>query len=86
VFSSPAGFNMQLAAWLQVANRRVHRTLEARPADRWEADRAAMLPLPPTAPPRWWQTCKTKREITRCLKRYVIREVYHLIRPAPATS
>ena len=25
---------------------------------------------------------KTKREIIRCLKRYVIREVYHLIRPA----
>lgn len=33
---------------------------------------------------------KTKREIIRCLKRYVIREVYHLLRPAtqtiPATS
>ncbi|MFF0044698.1 transposase [Streptomyces mirabilis] len=28
---------------------------------------------------------KTKREIIRCLKRYVIREVYHLIRPAPKT-
>ncbi|MET9776868.1 hypothetical protein ABZ023_21815 [Streptomyces sp. NPDC006367] len=28
---------------------------------------------------------KTKREIIRCLKRYVIREVYHLIRPAPQT-
>ncbi|MCX3061350.1 transposase [Streptomyces beihaiensis] len=26
---------------------------------------------------------RTKREIIRCLKRYVIREVYHLIRPAP---
>ncbi|MFF3876768.1 hypothetical protein ACFYYV_35160, partial [Streptomyces sp. NPDC001978] len=48
VFTSPADFNGQLAAWLQVANRRVHRTLNARPADRWEADRAAMLPLPPT--------------------------------------
>lgn len=56
VFTSPADFNGQLAAWLQVANRRVHRTLNARPAERWEADRAAMLPLPPTAPPRWWQT------------------------------
>ncbi|MEV4562085.1 IS21 family transposase [Kitasatospora sp. NPDC049285] len=56
VFSSPADFNAQLTAWLEVANRRVHRTLEARPADRWEADRAAMLPLSPTAPPRWWQT------------------------------
>ncbi|MFE6365939.1 IS110 family transposase [Streptomyces sp. NPDC057806] len=29
---------------------------------------------------------KTKREIIRCLKRYVIREVYHLIRPAPRTA
>jgi transposase len=56
VFSSPADFNTQLAGWLEVANRRVHRTLQARPAERWEADRAAMLPLPPTAPPRWWQT------------------------------
>ncbi|MFZ3475640.1 IS110 family transposase [Streptomyces sp. 4.24] len=28
---------------------------------------------------------KTKREIIRCLKRYVIREVYHLLRPAPQT-
>lgn len=56
VFTSPADFNTQLAAWLEVANRRVHRTLEARPAERWEADRAAMLPLPPTAPPGWWQT------------------------------
>ncbi|MFE2611931.1 IS21 family transposase [Streptomyces mirabilis] len=56
VFTSPADFNTQLAGWLEIANRRVHRTLEARPAERWEADRAAMLPLPPTAPPRWWQT------------------------------
>ncbi|MEU0039914.1 IS110 family transposase [Streptomyces sp. NPDC006333] len=29
---------------------------------------------------------KTKREIIRCLKRYVIREVYHLRRPAPRTA
>ncbi|MGW4898277.1 IS21 family transposase [Kitasatospora sp. NPDC004240] len=56
VFASPADFNAQLTAWLEIANRRIHRTLDARPAERWEADRAAMLPLPPTAPPRWWQT------------------------------
>jgi transposase len=56
VFTSPADFNTQLTGWLQSANRRVHRTLEARPIERWEADRAAMLALPPTAPPRWWQT------------------------------
>ncbi|MFG2407732.1 transposase [Streptomyces brevispora] len=29
---------------------------------------------------------KTKREIIRCLKRYAIREVYHLIRPAQGPS
>jgi transposase len=29
---------------------------------------------------------KTKREIIRCLKRYVIREVYHLLQPAPRTT
>jgi transposase len=28
---------------------------------------------------------KTKRDIIRCLKRYVIREVYHLINPTPQT-
>lgn len=44
VFTSPGDFNTQLSSWLEVTNRRVHRTLEARPAERWEADRAAMLP------------------------------------------
>lgn len=29
---------------------------------------------------------KTKRDIIRCLKRYVIREIYHLIQPGPATA
>lgn len=29
---------------------------------------------------------KSKREIIRCLKRYVIREVYHLLRPAPQAA
>ena len=29
---------------------------------------------------------KTKREIIRCPKRYVIREVYHLLQPAPRTA
>jgi transposase len=56
MFTSPNDFNTQLTGWLQIANRRVHRTLDARPAERWEADRTAMMPLPPTAPPRWWQT------------------------------
>ncbi len=29
---------------------------------------------------------KTKREIIRCLRRYVIREVYHPLRPTPRTA
>jgi transposase len=55
-FVGPDDFNGQLTAWLAVANRRHHRRLDARPADRWEADRARMLPLPPTSPPCWWHT------------------------------
>jgi len=37
------------------ANGRVHRSLDARPVDRWEADRAAMLALPPVAPLVGWR-------------------------------
>ncbi|MEU5307117.1 IS21 family transposase [Streptomyces noursei] len=54
-FSGPDDFNTQLTAWLKVANRRVHRSLGARPAERWEADRAGMLTLPPVDPPTWWR-------------------------------
>jgi hypothetical protein len=34
------------------------------------------------------QACKTKREIIRCLKRYVAREIYHLLtaQPTPEPS
>lgn len=55
VFTSPTDFNTQLTEWLARANRRVHRRLEARPSDRWEADRAQMLPIPPVTPPHWWR-------------------------------
>ncbi|GGO99748.1 transposase [Wenjunlia tyrosinilytica] len=55
VFNSPADFNVQLADWLAKANRRIHRTLQARPADRIDADRSGMLSLPPIAPPGWWK-------------------------------
>jgi transposase len=55
-FTSPADFNSQLEDWLQRANRRVHRVLQARPADRFDADRAAMLPLPPVAPVVGWRS------------------------------
>lgn len=55
VFTSPADFNTQLVDWLATANRRVHRRLEARPTDRWEADRARMVAIPPVDPPHWWR-------------------------------
>lgn len=54
-FTSPADFNVQLADWLTKANRRVHRSLQARPAERLEADRSRMLSLPPVSPPSWWK-------------------------------
>ena len=49
-FASPADFNDQFTDWLVTANSRVVRTIGARPADRIEADKAAMLALPPVPP------------------------------------
>jgi hypothetical protein len=46
-FGSPADFNTQLGNWLTGANARMVRTIKAAPADLIDADRAAMLPLPP---------------------------------------
>lgn len=46
-FASPADFNDQFTDWLAGANTRRVRTIKACPAERLEADRAAMLPLPP---------------------------------------
>jgi hypothetical protein len=46
-FRSPADFNTQFDDWLVKANSRVVRTIKAAPVDLVEADRAAMLPLPP---------------------------------------
>jgi transposase len=54
MFASPADFNVQFADWLAVANARVVRTIKARPVDRLDGDRAAMLPLPPVAPTVGW--------------------------------
>jgi transposase len=53
-FASPADFNAQLEQWLTKANSRQHRALGCRPLDRLEADRAAMLSLPPVAPAVGW--------------------------------
>jgi hypothetical protein len=46
-FTSPADFNAQFTDWLSRANARVVRTIKASPLSRLDADRAAMLPLPP---------------------------------------
>ena len=46
-FASPGDFNEQFTDWLQIANARTVRTLKASPEQRIDADRAAMLPLPP---------------------------------------
>jgi transposase len=55
-FTSPADFNAQLAGWLQLANTRRKRVLGCAPADRIDADRAAMLSLPPVAPATGWRS------------------------------
>jgi transposase len=54
-FLSPADFNTQLTDWLVRANQRQHRRLGCRPIERWAADRAAMLELPPVAPVTGWR-------------------------------
>lgn len=53
-FESPADFDTQFTHWLTKANGRVVRTIKARPVDLLDADRAAMLPLPPVAPAVGW--------------------------------
>jgi len=53
-FTGPDDFNAQLSAWLPLANGRVKRSLGCAAAGRLEADRAAMLPLPPVAPVTGW--------------------------------
>lgn len=55
VFTSPADFNTQLPEWLVRANHRHHRVLGCRPADRVEADKAAMMALPPVPPSVGWR-------------------------------
>jgi transposase len=55
-FASPADFNAQLVDWLALVNQRRRRVLGCAPADRIDADRAAMLPLPPVAPVTGWRS------------------------------
>jgi transposase len=54
-FGGAADFNAQLTEWLVRANQRQHRRLGCRPVDRWAADQAAMLALPPLAPVTGWR-------------------------------
>lgn len=49
-FTGPGDFNTQLDTWLPKANARTVRALKARPVDLLDADKAAMLALPPLAP------------------------------------
>ncbi len=54
-FVSPTDFNTQLVGWMTRANHRQHRRLGCRPVDRLDADRAAMLALPPVPPAVGWR-------------------------------
>ena len=54
-FASPADFNDQFTDWLTTANARVVRTIKARPIDLLEADKAAMLALPPAVLHLGWR-------------------------------
>ena len=50
-FTSPGDFNAQFDEWItSKANTRHLRSIGASPAARWEADKAAMVDLPPVAP------------------------------------
>ena len=51
-FTSPADFTAQISQWLpaRAATRRLRALGGDRPVDRWAADRAAMVALPPLAP------------------------------------
>jgi hypothetical protein len=53
-FACPADFNAQFTEWLSSANARVVRTIKARPVELLDADKEAMLPLPPVAPQVGW--------------------------------
>jgi transposase len=55
-FASPVDFNSQLRGWLAIANSRRKRVLGCAPADRIDADRQAMLPLPPVPPTTGWES------------------------------
>jgi transposase len=49
-FANELDYQLQLDAWFDKVNGRVHRTLRCRPSDRLEEERRAMAPLPERAP------------------------------------
>ena len=53
-FASPADFNAQLHRWLDVANTRRRRLPSFSPIELIDADKRAMLSLPPTPPATGW--------------------------------
>lgn len=53
-FASPADFNTQFSGFITASNSRWMRVLQARPSDRIDTDRAAMLALPPVPPVTGW--------------------------------
>jgi hypothetical protein len=65
-FTGPVDFNAQLAAWTATVNTRRRRVLGCAPAERVDADRTAMLPLPPVAPPTGWRAALRCRATTTC--------------------
>jgi hypothetical protein len=65
-FDSPADFNDQFGGWLYRANQRVVRTIKARPIDLVDADRAAMLALPPVPPRAAGSTRSVSAATTTC--------------------
>lgn len=67
IFTGPDDFNTQLQGFLARANTRQHRALGCRPVDRIEADRTAMLTLPPVPPTVGW------RSSTRLARDHYIR-------------
>ena len=66
-FASPQDFNSQLTGFLARANSRQHRVLGCRPVDRVDADRQAMLALPPVPPTTGW------RQLLRLPRDYYVR-------------
>ncbi len=55
-FTGPDDFNAQLSQWLTTANARPKRVLGCAPAERFTADKTAMLSLPPVPPATGWRS------------------------------